>query len=78
VVKKPGEVVAAIADSLAHPGREAEARRATVRHVFHDPGRATERAAGVVLHAAGLAPALPEGVEALRPEVQAVAAEGRG
>jgi CDP-glycerol:poly(glycerophosphate) glycerophosphotransferase len=78
VVKKPGEVVAAIADSLAHPGREAEARRATVRHVFHDPGRATERAAGVVLHAAGLAPGLPEGVEALRPEVQAVAAEGRG
>ncbi len=66
-VKDPQEVPAAIADALAHPERGSEARRATALHVFHEPGRATERVAGVVLHAAGLA-ALPEGVTALQPD----------
>ncbi len=68
VVKKPQDVVAAVADSLAHPQREADTRRQMARHVFHGPGRATERVAGVILHAADLAAELPNGVEILRPE----------
>jgi hypothetical protein len=68
VVKRPEDVVDAVGDALAHPRRERELRRAMARHVFHDPGRATERVAGVVLHAAGLLPALPDGVEVLAPD----------
>lgn len=67
VVQKPEQVVDAIADSLKHPQREGDIRREMARHVFFDPGRATDRVSGVVLHAAGLAPALPQGVEVLRP-----------
>lgn len=68
VVAGPEEAVAAIADGLAHPERESSQRRAAARDVFLDPGRATERVTGVVLHAAGLAPSLPEGVVELEPE----------
>ncbi len=68
VAEKASDVVPAIDDSLAHPQREGEIRRAVARQVFHDPGRATERIAGVVLHAAGLVPDLPEGVEILQAE----------
>jgi choline kinase len=67
LVKKPSEVVAAIADSLAHPEREGELRREVARTVFHDPGNAAERIAGVVLEAAGLSESLPEGVVELEP-----------
>ena len=67
VVKKAEDVVDAISDSFAHPQREGEIRRAMAQHVFHDPGRAAERIAGVVLHAAGLEKDLPTGVEVLTP-----------
>ncbi|GMR04226.1 MAG: hypothetical protein BMS9Abin23_0117 [Thermodesulfobacteriota bacterium] len=63
VVKKSDDLALAVADSLAHPEREGEIRRAMARHVFHTPGRATENVAGVVLYAAGLARGLPDGVE---------------
>jgi len=76
VVGKPEEVVGAIAGGLADPGRHAEARRATAKDVFHGPGLATERVTGVVLYAAGLASALPEGIVPLEPE--AAALESRG
>lgn len=68
VVAGPGDVVAAVADGLARPERERAERRATAEHVFHDPGRATERTTAVVLHAAGLLPSLPPDLEVLRPE----------
>ncbi len=68
VVERAEDVVGAIADSLAHPGREGALRREVARLVFHDPGRATGRVAGVVLYAAGLSPGLPEGVEVLKPD----------
>lgn len=68
VVKGPTDVVRAIADALAHPQREGELRRAMARHVFHAPGGAAERVAGVVTCAAGLSPHLPAGVECLQPE----------
>jgi hypothetical protein len=72
IVNRPEDLVAAIADGLAHPAREGELRRATARDVFHDPGRATDRVTGVVLHAAGLAPSLPEGIIALEPAAKPV------
>ncbi len=68
VVKGPEEVVGAVAEALARPGLLGERRRAMAAHVFHEPGRATERTAAVVLHAAGLLPALPPELEILRPE----------
>ncbi|MHC4605491.1 MAG: CDP-glycerol glycerophosphotransferase family protein [Planctomycetota bacterium] len=68
IVEEPGRVVSAIADSLAHPDREGRMRRAMARHVFHDPGGASERVAGVVRHAADLEEDLPEDVVALEPE----------
>jgi hypothetical protein len=67
LVARPEDVVPAIARGLADPARHGELRRATARDVFHDPGRATERVAGVVLHAAGLLDRLPEGVVPLEP-----------
>jgi len=67
LVSRPEDVVAAIADGLAHPARHGDLRRATARDVFHDPGRATERVTGVVLHAAGLLDGPPEGVVAVEP-----------
>ncbi len=68
VVKDAADVTAAVADALSHPGRESGIRREVARQVFHDPGRATGRVAGVVLHAAGVEPRLPEGVEVVEPE----------
>jgi len=65
-VATAADVVARVRDGLAHPDRERELRRAMARHVFWDPGRAAERVAGVVRHAAGLIDALPLGVEEVR------------
>ena len=67
IVKAAEQVVEAIGDSLAHPAREGSLRRAAAADIFHDPGKASERVAGIVLHAAGLEPELPAGVEALNP-----------
>lgn len=67
LVEQPEEVVAAVADGLAQPQREAELRRAMARHVFHEPGTATQRVTDVVRFAAGLVPELPHGVEVLNP-----------
>ena len=70
VVRRPEEIVPAVADALAHPGREREWRRKTAALVFHRPGNAAQRVADVVLHAAGLIPAIPpevEILEALKP-----------
>jgi hypothetical protein len=66
VVEKPAGIVEAVADALAHPGRESPLRRRMAEHVFHRPGTVAERVAGVVLHAAGVEPHLPAGVEALQ------------
>lgn len=68
VVKGAGEVVGTVADAFAHPARERDRRRAMAAHVFHEPGRATDRTTAVVLHAAGLLPALPPDIQALQPE----------
>ena len=68
VVRKGEDVLAAVADSLAHPKRESETRRAMARHVFHEPGKAAKKVAGVVLHATGLSGELPNGVEVLEPD----------
>lgn len=68
VVGGAEEAVAAIADAFENPERHGALRRAAALHVFHDPGGATDRVTGVVLHAAGLAPALPAGVEVLQPD----------
>lgn len=75
IVRRPEDVVASVVDGLAHPSRESGLRLATARDIFHDPGRATERVAGVVLHAAGLEPSLPEGVLALEPDAKPMGVE---
>ena len=68
IIERPEDVVGAISESFAHPERGSRERRAMARDIFHDPGRATDRVTGVVLHAAGLAPSLPEGIVALEPD----------
>jgi hypothetical protein len=68
IVRTPAELVPALDDALAHPERESAERRAAATHVFHEPGRAAERTTAVVLHAAGLLPALPPDLEVLKPE----------
>ena len=65
IAENAGQAIALVEASLKEPTREGEIRRAMARHVFHDPGRAVERVASVVLHAAGLEQDLPEGVEEL-------------
>jgi CDP-glycerol glycerophosphotransferase (TagB/SpsB family) len=67
VIQWPEDVVGAIAESFAESDRWSRERQAMARDVFHDPGRATDRVTGVVLYAAGLAPALPQGIVALAP-----------
>ncbi len=67
VVEDPRRLIAAVRDSLDHPEREASMRREMAADVFHAPGSAAVRVTGVVLHAAGLCPELPAGVEVLRP-----------
>jgi hypothetical protein len=71
IVEKPEDLPAAVADSLAHPDREAGIRRAMAEHVFYSPGRATENVAGVVRYASGLDLKLPDGVELLKPDAEA-------
>jgi hypothetical protein len=68
VVQKPEDVVAQLEQSLGHPEGQRALRRAAAEHIFHRPGQAARRVAGVVTHAAGLDSALPEGVEVLEPE----------
>jgi hypothetical protein len=43
--------------------RESEIRNAMARHVFHNPGAATDAVSKVILYAAGLLPELPAEVE---------------
>jgi len=62
VVERADQVVDAIAAGLADPGARSAIRRQAASHLFHQPGHAAERIAGVVLHAAGLEPQLPAGV----------------
>ena len=71
IVADPREVVAQLTHSLAHPDEQGALRRAAAAHIFHRPGHAAERVAGVVLHAAGLEHALPADVEVLRPGQEA-------
>ncbi len=71
VVKKPETLGNAIAECLANPQRESPIRRQMAEHVFHGPGAATDRVAGVLLHAAGLEAELPAGIETVAPEVAA-------
>ena len=68
VVEKPEDVVGQLEHSLAHPEEQRPLRRAAAEHIFHRPGQASARVAGVVLHAAGLLPALPPGIDVLAPE----------
>jgi hypothetical protein len=67
VAQHAGDVVPAIEQALVDPCGQSESRRAMARDVFYDPGRAAERAASVVLHAAGLLAELPTGIERLEP-----------
>jgi len=67
MIQWPEDVVGAIEESFAAPGRWSRERQALARDIFHDPGRATDRVTGVVLHAAGLLPSLPQGLLALEP-----------
>jgi len=46
LVSQPADAVRALEDSLAHPERHAEIRRAMARDLFFHPGRATESAVG--------------------------------
>jgi len=65
VAATASDVIPAIEAALREPDAEAELRRAMARHVFHEPGRAVDRTASVVLHAAGVLARLPEGVAEL-------------
>ena len=49
VARWPDEAVDAVADSLAHPDREGETRRAMAADLFYNPGRATEAAVQWIL-----------------------------
>jgi CDP-glycerol glycerophosphotransferase (TagB/SpsB family) len=44
LVRKPSQVVGAIARALANPGRGSKIRQAMAKDLFFDPGHATERA----------------------------------
>ena len=44
VTRWPDDAVEAVAESLAHPTRESEVRRAMTRDLFYNPGRATDAA----------------------------------
>jgi len=66
VVAGADQLVDAIDDSLAHPDREGAIRRAAAEHIFYRPGGATQRVAGIVRFAAGLAEP-PADAEAILP-----------
>ena len=68
VVHRPDQIVAQLERSLAQPDEQRVLRRAAAEHIFHRPGGAARRVAGVVTHAAGLDAALPDGIEILAPE----------
>jgi CDP-glycerol glycerophosphotransferase (TagB/SpsB family) len=65
IVAGPEDVVNQISDCLASPGRESALRRQAAEHLFHLPGEAAKRVAGVIRHAAGLEAALPDDVESV-------------
>ncbi len=65
VVPEGADPAAAVAEALADPGRESALRRAAAADVFHLPGSAAARVAGVILHATGVVDELPEGVRVL-------------
>ncbi len=69
VVADPAALAAAVRDSLANPERDSAIRRRMAAHLFHAPGRAAANVAGVVRYGAGLLPAPPDGVVALREVV---------
>ncbi len=77
LVGEDDDVTEAIAQSLAAPDRHSEIRHTMANHVFHQPGSASARVAGVILHAAGLAPSIPEDVEELTPRPSAVEANSK-
>jgi hypothetical protein len=68
VVPGPEQIVAQLQHSLAHPAEQRALRRAAAEHIFHRPGGAARRVAGVITFAAGLSAALPESIEVLAPE----------
>lgn len=55
VVRTPDELVATAARELAFPARLSGARRRVASEMFHDPGRATDRAATLLFDLLGLA-----------------------
>lgn len=58
VVATVDELVAAAAEELGAPGRRSAARQRVAREMFHDPGRATERALGLITALLDRPPAL--------------------
>jgi hypothetical protein len=62
------QAVGVIASALADPDCEGDLRRTMAEHLFHKPGQAVERVAGVILQAAGLESSLPPGTEELEPD----------
>lgn len=68
IAQSPVHAIDTISELLARPGVERDVRRAMARHIFHEPGRAVERVAAVVLHAADLLNELPAGIDELSPE----------
>lgn len=56
VVPGPARLLDAIEKALAEPGRKSELRRALAADLFHDPGRATDRALSVIFELLGLEP----------------------
>lgn len=67
VIPGPEAVGDAVEAALANPRAQSDIRRKMAEHVFHRPGGATDRVAGVVRHAAGLSRELPAGVEVFVP-----------
>ena len=68
VVPGPAEIIGAVTEGLANPGQNAAIRRQAAAHLFHAPGAAAARVAGVVRHAAGLEATLPPDIEIVDPE----------
>ncbi len=60
IIGEADELGPAVREELAEPGRLSAERQATAAHIFHDPGRATERMARRLLELAGhAAPSIP-------------------
>ena len=74
VVEKPGDLVAALTNAFADPQRQGDIRRDMARHVFHGPGGAAARVAGIIRYAADLAPRLPHDVEIVEAQTKSASA----